>query len=297
MNDAFTPLISIVMPTYNRVNYIAETIESIQGQTYVHWELLIIDDGSSDNTDEVVNMINDSRINYCREERIGMEKARNKGLEMAKGDLVAFIDSDDLWASTKLEKQVDAFNNYPKAFFCLTSGYEFSQPGKPLVYFYKERNGNRFGDLFIPFFKSEVAVTMSTLTFKKKCLQITGTLEDEEPIAHISLILNLARNFKGIILYEPLSFRRMHASSYSTINRIKRHYDGLKMIRSYKTTLPKKVFADCLFRSYINFGEDYLKDLERWRGIQQFLLSWRYRPLSVVPVRKIGKAIMQLLKQ
>lgn len=296
MTNALTPLISVIMPTHNRANYIAETIESIQKQTYANWELLIVDDGSNDNTEEIISTIDDSRINYYKKERIGMEEARNKGLEYAKGDLIAFIDSDDLWASGKLQKQVDAFNDYPDAFFCLTGGYEFSQPGKPLVYFYEEKKGSRFDHLFIPFFKSEVAVTMSTLIFKKKCLQTTGTLKDEKPIAHISLILSLASNFKGIILYEPLSFRRMHASSYSTVNRLKRHYDGLKMIHSYKAALPKKVFTNCLFRSHVNFGEDYLKDSERWRGIQQFLRAWGYKPFSIVPVRKIGKAFVQFLK-
>lgn len=297
MLNASTPFISIVIPTHNRANYIAETIESIQKQTYTNWELIIVDDGSEDNTEQIVCSINDYRIRYYKEERIGMEKARNKGLEHAKGDLIGFMDSDDLWASTKLEKQMKEFRNYPGASFCLTGGYEFKEAGVPLVYFYKQKQGTRFGDLFLPFFKSEVAVTMSTLLFKRECLQSTGMLEEEMPISHISFILSLAKCFKGIILYEPLSYRRMHDSSYSTVNYVKRHYDGLKLIGQYKSSLPPKLYADTLFKSHINFGGKYLEYKKEGKAIQQFLQAWKYKPLSSIPMRRIGKAFLQFLKQ
>ena len=91
------PLLSIIMPTYNRANFIIETIESIQNQTHTNWELLIIDDGSNDNTEELVISINDNRIHYYKEIHQGMEKARKTGLERAKGELIGFMDSDDLW--------------------------------------------------------------------------------------------------------------------------------------------------------------------------------------------------------
>src|SRR6059058_3320007 len=99
--------ISIIMPTYNRAAYIGETIRSILTQTYQNWELIIIDDGSEDNTEDLVKRIGDERINFYKAGRIAVNgKIKNMGLEKAKGELIAFIDSDDLWAETKLEKQV-----------------------------------------------------------------------------------------------------------------------------------------------------------------------------------------------
>ena len=92
------------MPTYNRAEYILETIESILGQTYQNWELFIIDDGSEDHTKELVSGIKDERIKFYEAGKIGIGiKIKNIGIEMSTGDLIAFIDSDDLWAQQKLE--------------------------------------------------------------------------------------------------------------------------------------------------------------------------------------------------
>ena len=114
------------MPTYNRAAYIMETIESIRNQTYQNWELIIVDDGSDDNTEEIIEEIKDSRIRFYKAGRIGIpSKIKNIGLENATGEIIAFIDSDDLWAQTKLEKQLIALQQYPGAGFSLTGGYNF----------------------------------------------------------------------------------------------------------------------------------------------------------------------------
>src|SRR5690349_3390116 len=107
--NSTSPTISIILPTYNRAALIGETIASVRLQTYTTWELIIIDDGSDDHTEEVVAAIGDHRIRFYKAGRIGIGGAvKNIGLEKATGELIAFIDSDDLWAPTKLEKQVNA---------------------------------------------------------------------------------------------------------------------------------------------------------------------------------------------
>ena len=103
MND----LVSIIMPSYNTEQYIAETIQSVINQTYQNWELIIVDDCSTDNTDTVVGKIKDSRIRYLKNEKnSGAAVSRNKALREANGRWVAFLDSDDLWKPEKLEKQI-----------------------------------------------------------------------------------------------------------------------------------------------------------------------------------------------
>lgn len=108
-------LVSIIMPSYNTAQYIKNSIDSILAQTYKNWELLIVDDCSTDNTDEIVARFNDSRITYVKNEKnSGAAISRNRALKMAKGKWIAFLDSDDLWTPDKLEKQL-AFmvaNNY-----------------------------------------------------------------------------------------------------------------------------------------------------------------------------------------
>lgn len=101
-------LVSIIMPSYNTANYIAESIQSVLAQSYKDWELIIVDDCSTDNTDEVVKpYLSDERIKYLKNEKnSGAAVSRNKALREAKGKWIAFLDSDDLWMQDKLKKQI-----------------------------------------------------------------------------------------------------------------------------------------------------------------------------------------------
>jgi len=95
------------MPSYNTAQYIRESIDSVRSQTYINWELIIVDDCSTDDTDQVVRAVNDSRIRYFKNEKnSGAAVSRNRALREAKGRWIAFLDSDDLWYPEKLEKQV-----------------------------------------------------------------------------------------------------------------------------------------------------------------------------------------------
>lgn len=100
-------LVSIIMPSYNTANFIGATIGSVLIQTYKNWELLIVDDCSTDNTDEIVSRYDDERIIYLKNAKnSGAAISRNIALENAKGKWIAFLDSDDLWYPTKLEEQI-----------------------------------------------------------------------------------------------------------------------------------------------------------------------------------------------
>ena len=110
-------LVSIIMPTYNCGRFIEKTIETVINQTYKNWELIIVDDCSKDNTEEIVRKIalKDNRITYFKfDTNQGAAMARTKAMELAKGNYMAFLDSDDLWKNDKLEKQIKFMeaNNY-----------------------------------------------------------------------------------------------------------------------------------------------------------------------------------------
>lgn len=109
-------LVSIITPSYNTANYIEETIQSVLNQTYENWEMIIVDDCSTDNTDMVVQKyLSDSRIKYLKNPKnSGAAVSRNYALREAKGKWIAFLDSDDIWLADKLEKQIEFMkkNNY-----------------------------------------------------------------------------------------------------------------------------------------------------------------------------------------
>ena len=100
-------LVSIIMPNYNGAKYLQETLNSVLAQSYTNWELLFVDDCSTDNSLEIVQAIQDERIRILKNENnSGAAKSRNYALCEAKGKWIAFLDSDDLWTPEKLEKQI-----------------------------------------------------------------------------------------------------------------------------------------------------------------------------------------------
>lgn len=105
-------LISIIMPTFNRGYIIDDAIQSVFNQTISNWELIIIDDASTDNTQDIIGSYNDSRIVYIKNEKNrGANYSRNRGCQLARGNFLAFLDSDNVWANNKLEKQLVALRN------------------------------------------------------------------------------------------------------------------------------------------------------------------------------------------
>ncbi len=114
-------LVSIITPTFNCASFIGQTIQSIQSQTYANWELLIVDDCSTDDTSDVVRayLQEDSRITYVRlDKNSGPAQARNASMGLAKGEYMAFCDSDDLWMPEKLQSQLDFMKANGHSFSC-----------------------------------------------------------------------------------------------------------------------------------------------------------------------------------
>ena len=112
MDENALPLVTVVIPTYNRHDLVVQTIASVLGQTYENFEILVVDDGSTDNTSEVIEAISDGRVRYIRRENAGFPAApRNTGIQQAQGKYIAFLDSDDLWLPEKLQCQIDVMES------------------------------------------------------------------------------------------------------------------------------------------------------------------------------------------
>lgn len=107
------PEVTIVLPTYNRADMILDAIRSVQAQTFQDWEIVVVDDGSTDNTEEVVLSLHDSRIHYVYQENKGLAGARNTGIRHAHSELITFLDSDDAFLPQKLEWQVGLMKSRP----------------------------------------------------------------------------------------------------------------------------------------------------------------------------------------
>lgn len=158
-------LISIITPTYNCAQFIGETIKSVINQTYTNWEMIIVDDASNDNTEEVVKSIKDERIKYIRlKENSGAATARNIAMENASGKFMAFLDSDDIWKKDKLEKQVKFMidNNYN---FTCTAYEKMNEKGDSLNKVFKPKKKADYNRILLdcPVGNSTVMYNVSNL--------------------------------------------------------------------------------------------------------------------------------------
>lgn len=134
-NEEMNKLISVIMPTYNAERFITDSIKSIINQSYQSWELIVIDDCSTDGTAEIIESFSDTRIHYYKcEENLGVAQARNFGISKATGEWIAFLDSDDLWAPTKLEKQVSFLEKNETVSFVFTASAFINENGDRLSY-------------------------------------------------------------------------------------------------------------------------------------------------------------------
>ena len=122
------PLISVIIPTHNRPDFLKKTIQSILNQTYSHLEIIVISNGLSKLNQAAAKSFGDSRISYGEQENSGGPSSpRNHGIRLAKGDYIAFCDDDDLWMPDKLVKQVDVFSKNPEVNLCYTNMIRFDE--------------------------------------------------------------------------------------------------------------------------------------------------------------------------
>lgn len=222
----FNPLVSVVLPTYNRARLLRRAVKSVLDQTYPNFELIVVDDCSTDGTEGVVKGFQDDRIRYIRHEKNqGAPITRNTGIRAAKGKYIAFQDSDDVWYSTKLEKQVNAFNSAPidlgviyTSFWLIDNDKETMVPSS-LV---KHTEGKIHNALLAMNF-----VSLSSAIVKKECFVNVGMFENIPRFQDWELWLRISKYYSFKHLREPL------VKVYRQSDSISRNTDVLISARKY----------------------------------------------------------------
>ncbi|GAB3670254.1 glycosyltransferase family 2 protein [Halopiger thermotolerans] len=197
--SADDPAVSVVLPTYNRASVLSGAIESVLEQTYDDLELLVIDGGSTDGTRAVVDRIDDPRLEYVRRDRPeGVSAARNRGIERSSGDLVAFVDSDDRWRPTALERRAAALRDAPADYGVAYCGIE-KREGEPIT-----RSGAS-GDVRSELRHLAVPTYTSTLVAEREALEAVDGFDEALPcFEDWDLCMRLARTRRFAYVDEPL---------------------------------------------------------------------------------------------
>jgi glycosyltransferase involved in cell wall biosynthesis len=175
MNTTYNPLVSVVIPGY-KDTYILETLESVLAQTYKNIEIIVIDDGSPFNLcDKLKPLIDERKVTYFYQDNKKMAAAKNHGVRRSTGDLIAFIDDDDLWYENKIALQVEAFRSSNIGLvYTFTEGFTVDQTVK-IENFEVEKNGNILKDLF-----QEDFICNSSVMVKKECLDEVGGFNESK---------------------------------------------------------------------------------------------------------------------
>ena len=213
------PLVSIIMATWNRAHFIEETLQAINSQSYINWECLIIDDGGTDNTLELITPIleEDKRFTFLKrtkDYKKGLPGCRNYGLDRANGDFIIFFDDDDIPHPQNLELCVDElkdgslkFCRYPKAVFRGDFDYKFDYKKKFEKFKFTQNNLTKMIDQTIPFYSC--SAMWSTSCFENN--RFNESLMYAEEWECYSRILS--QEIKGICIEKTLFYARKHPNS------------------------------------------------------------------------------------
>ena len=300
------PLISIVVPLYNKERFIKETLDSVFNQTFLDYEIIIVDDGSNDNSASIVSEINDPRITLFSNSNNGVSHARNFGISKSNSDLIALLDGDDLWETNHLENLYTLYKSYPNCGLFAAAYYKKYFNGRKIKANYNGVSPDHFGiinDYFYASFNDSIAWSSAVLVPKKTFNKIGMFDEEMRSGQDTDLWIRIA-------LKESIAFSRSESSnkiilapkyhlSYSA-NRIDRLklFDKFKDIdnapHSFKKYMDLNRFSVAIERKV---AKDYINYKIIRKEISPLNLNFKQRIILNSPSALIGllKRIQNIL--
>jgi glycosyltransferase involved in cell wall biosynthesis len=208
--------VSVIIPAYNRAHLLPECLESVLAQSFQDFEIIVVDDGSTDNTHEIVSTF---PAKYAWQENQGPPGARNRGIELAHGEYVAFLDSDDALLQDALEKGVEVLDKHPEAAFSHGQAYLMDENSRiygltsPHLKYSSVRDGREEITDYLIFGNH---VTSSTVMFRRSCLDEVGRCNPafRSGSVDLDLWLRLAKRYAVAYIAEPLAKFRSHSGSF-----------------------------------------------------------------------------------
>ena len=254
------PIISVVIPAYNAEKWISQTIKSVQQQTFSDWEIIVIDDGSTDSTLEILKGIVDERLKVFSYENGGVSVARNRGLAHSAGEFIAFLDADDLWTPDYLELHLAALKQHPEAdvAYCWTA--RIDEKGdflstKPPVFF----QGNVYPQLLVKSF-----LDCGSLLIRQQAIQSVGEFDPCLKLGEDwDYWLRLARHSHFVLIPKvQLLYRQWSDSTTSKLHLEKlEQYEKARFIILEKALQSAPIELQCCKNQYLANCYLYLANL------------------------------------
>jgi glycosyltransferase involved in cell wall biosynthesis len=206
------PLVSVVIPTYNSARYLADAISSALAQTMCDLEIIVVDDGSTDDTPSLMSQYSEP-VRYMRQENRGVALARNRGMKESVGQYIAFLDADDTWLPNKLELQLAALKDKPECKACYSAFLVVDSSLSPLGVRRSKRVGSALEDLLL---RGNVIGSLTTVLCERKLFEEVGGFDPElSQCADWDMWIRLARLTEFLYIDEPLATYRQHEANMS----------------------------------------------------------------------------------
>jgi len=281
------PKVSVIIPTYNREKYIVETLQSVFAQTFTDYEVIVIDDGSTDNTSDVLKPYLD-RIVYLRKPNGGQGSARNAGIKMAKGAYIAFLDSDDLWMPEKLLLQVGYLDDHPDAalVFSDTATFYEDDEGKQVRTGELHFQGEEIS--FNRLFKMNFIPNL-TVMVRKGCVEDAGLFDESKELVggeDYALWLRIAMKAGMGHIPETLAQYRQHGDNVLGMDLLKvysMHRTVInKILDCYPDIIEKfNIDMDEYYRNYNYILGRHLYQIKRYRtAVKHLRTALYYNPFA-----------------
>jgi len=291
------PLVSVIMPVYNREELIQSSIKSVINQTYKKIELIIVDDCSTDGTPETVKSFSDPRITLIEKNKNeGANTARNSGLAHSSGDYIAFIDSDVIWLPSKINKQVRKLQNSRECVGIVHCG-SYTNYGDCLI----PSDSKEKGYLFEEIIRGEVRIVTSRLLIKKSCFKNCGHWDEDLPsFNEFDLLLRLAQKYEFGVVEEPLLYELDHKQTSITRN-LNSRMEGIEKIVDKWGTKMKELGCENTVEEFRKkkLGYAYQKNahwhIQNNRRLSAILSFIKYTRFSNSLVKNIQKKDVLLL--
>jgi glycosyltransferase involved in cell wall biosynthesis len=259
------PLVSVIIPAYNMADYTGQTVSSLLEQTYPHVEIIVVDDGSTDDTGREMCKYGD-KITYIYQENMGACVARNRGFHASKGNLVAFLDCDDYYHTEKIEKYVEIFRSFPNVGMVYSP--EYLVDGEERIIGINGPAYSASGYIFLPLLRNNF-IGSSTPIIRREVLDDVG-LWDEEifTTADWDMWLRISREYLTGYVNQPLSFSRQE-SLYNQNNVEKTRQEAYYVLEKLRMVMvPEKLLResksniDILLHRYTFNNGNYRDSLE-----------------------------------
>jgi glycosyltransferase involved in cell wall biosynthesis len=252
-------VISVIIPTYNSAQYIREAIDSVLCQTYTDYEIIVIDDGSTDDTRRIIKDEYPG-VRYYRVQHKGVGSARNYGISMAQGEYIAFLDADDKWLPEKLEKQFNAFNEYPEVGMVFTEN-RFFWKAQIVDRGINKRKKLMSGDILANIFMNSYVGT-PTVMVRKSVLDDVGWFEEQLVVGEdLNMWIRIAAKYRIELIDEPLVLCRVAEGSLcsSLANVIEGNKKNIELMRTKYPDIYRRLGQKVINKkySYIYFSEGY----------------------------------------